>query len=134
MMSLIAIPSRCNSVIQPLLSGPSRSMKVGSPAARIAQISRPGSAGMTASVDWTPVIVEPAQAEVAEVAYQRNGSSGGNRYFESVGLTMLQDRMMITVYVFYNDRVAVLGESRGRGSGLRASPTRAYRRGRQTAV
>jgi hypothetical protein len=58
---------------------------------------------MTASIDWTPVIVEPAQAEVAEVAYQRDGSSGGNRYFESVGLTVLQDRMMITVYVFYND-------------------------------
>ena len=59
--------------------------------------------GMTTSFDWTPVIVDPAQAEVAEVGYQRDGSSGGNRYFESVGLTVLEDRMMITVYVFYND-------------------------------
>ena len=59
--------------------------------------------GMATSVDWSPVIADPAQAEVAEVAYHRDGSSGGNRYFERVGLTLLEDRMMITVYVFFTD-------------------------------
>jgi hypothetical protein len=49
------------------------------------------------------VAADPAQAEVAEIVYQRNGSSSSNAYFESIGLTVLQDRMMITVYVFYTD-------------------------------
>jgi hypothetical protein len=55
------------------------------------------------SFDWTVVAADPAQAEVAEIVYQRNGSSSSNAYFESIGLTVLQDRMMITVYVFYTD-------------------------------
>jgi hypothetical protein len=55
------------------------------------------------NVEWTPVAADPAQAEVAEVFYQQDGSSGNDSYFESVGLTVLQDRMMITVHVFYTD-------------------------------
>jgi hypothetical protein len=54
------------------------------------------------SFNWTSVAADPSQAEVSEVAYQRDGS---NRYafYESVGLTVLEDRMMITVHLFYTD-------------------------------
>jgi hypothetical protein len=55
------------------------------------------------NVEWTGVLADPAQAQVTEIAYQRNGSSSSNAYFESIGLTTLQDRMMITVHVFYTD-------------------------------
>jgi hypothetical protein len=55
------------------------------------------------SFDWTPVVVEPAAAEVAEVVYQDDDSSDQNAYFESIGLTVLDDRMMITVHTFYTD-------------------------------
>jgi hypothetical protein len=55
------------------------------------------------SFDWTPVAVEPAQAEVAEIVYQDDHSSDHNAYFESTGLTVLDDRMMITVHTFYTD-------------------------------
>ena len=58
--------------------------------------------GLRSSIDWTQVAADPAQAEVAEVAYRLNGSAS-NAYHESVGLTVLQDRMMITVHVFYTD-------------------------------
>jgi hypothetical protein len=46
---------------------------------------------------------DPAQAEVSEVGYQRDGSSGQSAFFESVGLTVLEDWMMITVHIFYSD-------------------------------
>jgi hypothetical protein len=55
------------------------------------------------SLDWTSVVVEPGQAEVAEVIYQHDDSSDQNAYFESIGLTVLDDRMMITIYAFYTD-------------------------------
>jgi hypothetical protein len=56
------------------------------------------------SFDWAPVpAADPAQAEVAEVVNGDRGSSGRNSYFESVGLTVLEDRMMITVHRFYTD-------------------------------
>jgi hypothetical protein len=54
-------------------------------------------------VEWTGVTADPAQAQVTEIVYQRNGSSSSNAYFESIGLTVLQDRMMITVHLFYTD-------------------------------
>lgn len=54
-------------------------------------------------LEWTPVAADPAQAEVAEIVYQQDGSSGNDSYFESVGLTVLQDRMMITVHLVYTD-------------------------------
>ena len=55
------------------------------------------------SFSWTPVTAEPARAEVAEITYQQGDSSGQNAYFESVGLTVLEDRMMITIHLFYTD-------------------------------
>ena len=59
--------------------------------------------GMRPHFTWSPVAADPAQAEVSEVVYEQKGSSGNNHYFESVGLTVLEDRMMITVHVFYTD-------------------------------
>lgn len=53
--------------------------------------------------EWTPVVVEPAIAEVAEVVYRDDDSSDQYAYFESIGLTVLNDRMMITVHTFYTD-------------------------------
>jgi hypothetical protein len=55
------------------------------------------------SFSWTPVTAEPAQAEVAEITYQQGDSANQNAYFESVGLTLLEDRMMITIHLFYTD-------------------------------
>jgi hypothetical protein len=55
------------------------------------------------SFSWTPVAAEPAQAEVAEITYQQGDSANQNAYFESVGLTLLEDRMMITIHLFYTD-------------------------------
>jgi hypothetical protein len=55
------------------------------------------------SFEWTPVVIEPAAAEVAEVVYRDDDSSDQYAYFESIGLTVLEDRMMITVHTFYND-------------------------------
>jgi hypothetical protein len=52
---------------------------------------------------WSPVPADPAQAEVTEVVYQRDGSSGQSAFHESVGLTVLEDRMMITVHLFFTD-------------------------------
>ena len=55
------------------------------------------------SLEWTPVVIEPAVAEVAEVVYRDDDSSDEYGYFESIGLTLLDDRMMITVHTFYSD-------------------------------
>jgi hypothetical protein len=52
---------------------------------------------------WSPVTADPAQAEVSEVVYQRDDSKGQSAFHESVGLTVLEDRMMITVHIFYSD-------------------------------
>jgi hypothetical protein len=58
---------------------------------------------LSQDAEWTGVTADPAQAQVTEITYQRNGSSSSNAYFESIGLTSLQDRMMITIHVFYTD-------------------------------
>jgi hypothetical protein len=56
------------------------------------------------SLDWTQLpVADPARAEVAEVVYRDGGSSDRYSFFESVGLTVLEDRMMITVHLFYTD-------------------------------
>jgi hypothetical protein len=58
------------------------------------------------------------------VRYQQGGSSERNAFYESVGLTVLEDRMMITVHIFYNDEsVYSLNTRRGRGR-LRSSTAR----------
>lgn len=62
-----------------------------------------GIRSLRSSFSWSPVAVDLAQAEVAEVAYQQDGASRRNSYFESVGLIVLEDRMMITVHLFYTD-------------------------------
>jgi hypothetical protein len=55
------------------------------------------------SFGWTSLAADPAQAEVSEVAYQQDGSGSRYAFYESVGLTVVQDRMMITVHIFYTD-------------------------------
>jgi hypothetical protein len=55
------------------------------------------------NVEWTGVPADPAQTQVSEVVYQLDDSSSSNGYFESIGLTTLHDRMMITVHLFYTD-------------------------------
>lgn len=55
------------------------------------------------SFSWTPVTAKPAQANVAEITFQQGASSKQYAYFESVGLTVLEDRMMITIHLFYTD-------------------------------
>jgi hypothetical protein len=62
-----------------------------------------GTRTLRSNVEWTMVSADPAQAEVSEVVYQKDGSSNRYSYFESIGLTVLEDRMMITVHVFYDD-------------------------------
>jgi hypothetical protein len=54
-------------------------------------------------LDWTTVPADPAQAEVSEVTYRKDNSTNRYSYFESIGLTVLEDRMMITVHLFYTD-------------------------------
>ena len=58
---------------------------------------------LSPSFTWTAVAADPAEAEVSEVKYQRDGSSDRYAFYESVGLTVLEDRMMITVHLFYTD-------------------------------
>jgi hypothetical protein len=58
---------------------------------------------LRSSFSWTPVAADPAQAEVSEVAYQQDGSTDKYWFYESVGLTVLEDRMMITIHLFYTD-------------------------------
>jgi hypothetical protein len=59
--------------------------------------------------DWTPVgnhTGEPPVApvaEAAEVAYRPAAAKKGSTIFESVGLTVVEDRMMITVHLFATD-------------------------------
>ena len=105
------MPWCCNLPTGALPSTPSRSIRAGSPIAlqagtrRRAQVLRP-------SFDWTPVVDESLPTEVAEVVYQDDDSSDQNAY-ESIGLTMLEDRMMITGHTS-TPMVAILCEHRGR--------------------
>jgi hypothetical protein len=46
---------------------------------------------------------EPTQAKVAEITHQQRDSSDQDAYFESVGLTVLEHRMMITIHLCYTD-------------------------------
>ena len=78
-------------------------MTAGSPIALQAGTPAKGIQVVRPSFEWTPVVVEPAIAEVAEVVYRDDDSSDQYAYFESIGLTVLNDRMMITVHTFYTD-------------------------------
>jgi len=51
--------------------------------------------------DWTRVPAPGARGEVAEVVYREPRSGSEDAYWESTGLTLLRDRLMITVHVFY---------------------------------
>lgn len=62
-----------------------------------------GIQALRSNFDWTAIPADPAEAEVSEVVYRQDGSSKKDSYFESIGLTVLEDRMMITVHIFYTD-------------------------------
>jgi hypothetical protein len=53
--------------------------------------------------EWLPATADAAAGEVSEVVYQRDDTADPNAFFESVGVTVLEDRMMITVHIFYTD-------------------------------
>ena len=53
--------------------------------------------------DWTPITVTAGSAEVAEVVYRRAGSKNDKDYWESSGLTVVEDRMMITIHLYYTN-------------------------------
>ena len=97
------MPWCCNLSTRTLSGVPSRSMTAGSPTALQAGLRRRASKWCGPGFEWTPVVVEPAIAEVAEVVYRDDDSSDQYAYFESIGLTVLNDRMMITVHTFYTD-------------------------------
>ena len=52
---------------------------------------------------------------MSEVVYQRpGGADGENAYWESVGLTLVEDRLMVTVYLHYGEDFNVsLDQSEG---------------------
>lgn len=52
---------------------------------------------------WTRVPAAPAKGEVAEVVYQPRGAKGHTYYWESTGLTVLEDRLMVTITTYYTD-------------------------------
>jgi hypothetical protein len=51
--------------------------------------------------DWTPITVTAGSAEVAEIVYRQASSKSESVYWESSGLTVVDDRMMITIHVTY---------------------------------
>jgi hypothetical protein len=51
--------------------------------------------------DWTRVPAPGGKGEVAEVVYREPGSASQDAYWESTGLTLVGDRLMVTVHVFY---------------------------------
>ena len=59
--------------------------------------------------------VDGGAAQVSEVVYQRpGGADGDNAFWESVGLTLVQDRLMVTVYLHYGEDFSVsLDQSEG---------------------
>lgn len=51
---------------------------------------------------WTRVPAPGGRGEVAEVVYREPGSRSQDAYWESTGLTLVGDRLMVTVHVFYS--------------------------------
>jgi hypothetical protein len=51
---------------------------------------------------WTRVPAPGGRGEVAEVVYREPGSHSQDAYWESTGLTLVGDRLMVTVHVFYS--------------------------------
>ena len=51
--------------------------------------------------DWTRVPAPGGRGEVAEVVYREPASRSQDAYWESTGLTLVGDRLMVTVHLFY---------------------------------
>ncbi len=50
---------------------------------------------------WKRTSVVYGSAEIAEITYREQSSTSDKNYWESIGLTVVEDRMMITVHIFY---------------------------------
>lgn len=50
---------------------------------------------------WTGIEVPQGEATITEIAYRPRGSRSEENYWESIGLTVVEDRMMVTVFLFY---------------------------------
>lgn len=70
--------------------------------------------------DWAKVRCSPGTAFVAEIGYRTAGSKREGNYFESIGLTLVEDRLSVTVYLFYG--VESLYVLNGDGEGGLAHP------------
>ena len=72
------------------------------------------------------VSVDGGAAQVSEVVYQRPGGvDGDNAFWESVGLTLVQDRLMVTVYLHYGEDFNVsLDQSEGDSAASATGPGR----------
>jgi hypothetical protein len=57
----------------------------------------------TQGFDWAALTVRPGTAEIAEVVYRDRTSKSKNGIWESIGLTLVEDRLMVTVHLFYTD-------------------------------
>lgn len=50
---------------------------------------------------WTGLEVPQGETTIAEIAYRPSGSRSDENYWESIGLTVVGDRLMVTVFLFY---------------------------------
>jgi hypothetical protein len=57
----------------------------------------------TQGFDWAALTVRPGAAEIAEVVYRDRTSKSKNGIWESIGLTRVEDRLMVTVHLYYTD-------------------------------
>jgi hypothetical protein len=57
----------------------------------------------TQGFDWAQLAVRPGTAEIAEVVYRDRSSTNKLGIWESIGLTLVEDRLMVTVHLYSTD-------------------------------
>ena len=87
-------------------------------------LSRDGYTIVGGTVTWHQVQVAAGQAEFAEVTYRQPGASQeDDAYFESIGLTQVEDRLMVTVSLHHGQDFNVAYDQQGDPDlGLSAHP------------
>lgn len=53
--------------------------------------------------EWTSAAVSTGSTRVVEIAYHKAGVKTDFEYWESTGLTVVEDRMMVTIHLYYTD-------------------------------
>jgi hypothetical protein len=67
-------------------------------------VNVPGDVSVTTQgFGWAALTVRPGTAEIAEVVYRPRASTSKNGIWESIGLTLVEDRLMVTVHLYYTD-------------------------------